>query len=59
VEKSRSSSPWSHVVSFIFAQFTHAVGLTDVFDSLRLHSEPTLNQQDDQMIRKIYSRLLS
>jgi hypothetical protein len=27
-EKSRSFKPWSHVVSLLFAQFTHAVGLT-------------------------------
>lgn len=39
-EKSRSFQPWSHVVSLLFAQFTHAVGLNDVCDSLRLHSGP-------------------
>lgn len=39
-EKSRSFSPWSHVVSLLFAQFTHAIGLNDVSDSLRLHSGP-------------------
>lgn len=39
-EKSRSFSPWSHVVSLLFAQFTHAVGLNDVSDALRLHSGP-------------------
>jgi len=39
-EKSRSFKPWSHVVSLLFAQFTHAVGLNDVSDSLRLHSGP-------------------
>ena len=39
-EKSRSFSPWSHVVSLLFAQFTHAIGLNDVCDSLRLHSGP-------------------
>ena len=38
--KSRSFKPWSHVVSLLFAQFTHAVGLNDVSDSLRLHSGP-------------------
>ena len=41
VEKqSRSFKPWSHVVSMLFAQFTHAVGLNDVCDNLRLHSGP-------------------
>jgi hypothetical protein len=39
-EKCRSFKPWSHVVSLLFAQFTHAVGLNDVSDSLRLHSGP-------------------
>ena len=39
-EKSRSFQPWSHVVSLLFAQFTHAIGLNDVCDSLRLHSGP-------------------
>ena len=39
-EKSRSFTPWSHVVSLLFAQFTHAIGLNDVCDSLRLHSGP-------------------
>jgi len=39
-EKSRSFTPWSHVVSLLFAQFTHAVGLNDVCDALRLHSGP-------------------
>ena len=39
-EKSRTFKPWSHVVSLLFAQFTHALGLNDVCDSLRLHSGP-------------------
>jgi hypothetical protein len=39
-KKSRSFKPWSHVVSLLYAQFTHAVGLNDVSDSLRLHSGP-------------------
>jgi len=33
--KSRAISPWSHVVSLLFAQFTHATGLNDVCDALR------------------------
>jgi len=36
----RSFKPWSHVVSLLFAQFTHAIGLNDVCDALRLHSGP-------------------
>jgi hypothetical protein len=36
----RSFSAWSHVVSMLFAQLTHAVGLNDVCDALRLYSGP-------------------
>ena len=36
----RSFSAWSHVVSMLFAQLTHAIGLNDVCDALRLHSAP-------------------
>lgn len=32
----RTFSPWSHVVALLFAQVTHAIGLNDVCDSLRL-----------------------
>lgn len=39
-EKSRTFSPWSHVVSLLFAQLTHALGLNDVADALRLRSGP-------------------
>ena len=39
-EKSRTFRPWSHVVSLIYAQLTHALGLNDVCDALRLHSGP-------------------
>jgi hypothetical protein len=34
----RSFSAWSHVVSMLFAQLTHAIGLNDVCDALQLHS---------------------
>jgi len=36
--KSRTFSPWSHVVSLVYTQLTHAFGLNDVSDSLRNHS---------------------
>ena len=36
-KKSRTFTPWSHVVSLLFAQLTHAIGLNDVCDSLRHH----------------------
>lgn len=39
-KKSRTYSPWSHVVALIFAQLSHAIGLNDVCDALRLHSGP-------------------
>src|SRR5262245_46641183 len=38
--KCRTFSPWSHVVSLLYAQLTHALGLNDVCDALRLHSGP-------------------
>ena len=36
--KSRTFSPWSHVVSLLFAQITHAIGLNDVCDALRMNA---------------------
>lgn len=33
--KARDITPWSHVVSMLYAQFTHAIGLNDVCDALR------------------------
>jgi hypothetical protein len=38
--KARTFTYWSQVVALIYAQLTHAVGLNDVCDSLRLHSGP-------------------
>jgi len=38
--KSRTFSPWSHVVSQAYAQLTHSISLNDVCDSLQLHSGP-------------------
>jgi len=38
--KARTFTPWSHVVAMIFAQLTHAIGLNDVCDALRLWSGP-------------------
>ena len=37
-KKSRTFSPWSHVVTLLFAQLTHCIGLNDVCDSLRHHA---------------------
>jgi hypothetical protein len=39
-DKSRTFTPWSHVVSQIYAQLTHSIGLNDLCDSLQLHSGP-------------------
>src|SRR6266481_7412567 len=39
-DKSRTFKPWSHVVSLIYAQLTHSIGLNDLCDSLQLHSGP-------------------
>ncbi len=33
--KSRGITPWSHTVSMLYAQFSHAIGLNDVADALR------------------------
>jgi hypothetical protein len=39
-EKARTFLPWSHVVTLMFAQLTHSLGLNDVCDSLRLYCGP-------------------
>lgn len=39
-KKARSFSPWSHVVTMVFAQLTHAISLNDVCDALRIFSGP-------------------
>ena len=36
--QSRTFTPWSHVVSLLFAQVTHAIGLNDVCDALRMNA---------------------
>ncbi len=36
-KKARSFSPWSHIVSLLYAQITHAIGLNDVCDGLVHH----------------------
>ena len=39
-QKVRTFSAWSHVVTLLYAQFTHCIGLNDVCDALGLHSGP-------------------
>jgi Transposase DDE domain/Domain of unknown function (DUF4372) len=38
--KVRTFSAWSHLVSLLFAQLSHSIGLNDVCDALGLHSGP-------------------
>lgn len=35
--KARTFSPWSHLVTLLYAQLTHALSLHDVCDALKLH----------------------
>jgi hypothetical protein len=39
-DRSRTFNPWSHVVSLLYGQLTHSIGLNDLCDSLQLHSGP-------------------
>jgi len=39
-EDARTYTPWSHVLTLLFAQLTHSLGLNDVCDALALHSGP-------------------
>src|SRR2546423_4390378 len=39
-DKSRTFTPWSHVVSLTYGQLSHSIGLNDLCDSLQLHSGP-------------------
>lgn len=36
-ERSRTFTPWSHVTALVYAQLTHAIGLNDVCDGLRMN----------------------
>jgi hypothetical protein len=38
--KARTFNPWSHVVSLLYGQLTHSIGLNDLCDSLQLHTGP-------------------
>jgi DDE family transposase/uncharacterized protein DUF4372 len=37
-KKARTFTPWSHVVSLLYAQLVHAIGLNDVCDGLANHA---------------------
>lgn len=37
-KQSRSFTPWSHVVSMVFAQLSHSLSLNDLCDTLRHHA---------------------
>ena len=45
-KKARSFSPWSHLVALLYAQFTHALSLNDVFDGLDSHAAKLLRIRD-------------
>ncbi len=36
-KRSRTFTPWSHVVALLYAHITHAIGLNDVCDGLRMN----------------------
>ena len=36
-EQARTFSPWSHVVALLYVQLSHAIGLNNVCDGLRMH----------------------
>lgn len=36
-DQSRAFTPWSHVVTLLYAHLTHAIGLNDVCDALRMN----------------------
>lgn len=42
-KKARTFSPWSHVVSMLYAQFVHALSLNDVCDGLKHHAAKLLD----------------
>jgi hypothetical protein len=42
-DKARSFTSWSHVVSLLYGQLSHSLGLNDLCDSLQLHSGPLVN----------------
>lgn len=39
-EQARTYSPWSHVVTMLYAQLAHSISLNDVADALQLNSGP-------------------
>jgi hypothetical protein len=39
-KKARTFCPWSHLVTMLYAQLTHAISLNDVCDALKLFSGP-------------------
>jgi hypothetical protein len=42
-DQARTFDPWSHVVSLVYGQLTHSIGLNDLCDSLQLHSGPLVS----------------
>jgi len=36
-EQARTFTPWSHIVALLYAQLSHAIGLNNVCDGMRMH----------------------
>jgi hypothetical protein len=49
--QARTFSPWSHVVSLMFTQLSHALSLNDVCDALANHSG-ALKDIRERLVRK-------
>ena len=45
-KKSRTFSPWSHVVSMLYAQLSHALSLNDISDTLKHHASALLTMRN-------------
>ncbi len=57
-EQSRIFSPSSHVLSLMYAQLSHSIGLNDVCDALQLNSGPLCRRQRCLQRHKESARVL-
>ena len=53
-KRARTFTPWSHVVTLLYAQLAHALSLNDVCDGLRLWATP-LRHLADLWIRRTWT----
>ena len=51
-KQSRSITPWTHVLSLMYAQLSHAMSLNDVCDALKNHSGAFKDIRDAEPISK-------